>query len=462
MRDTGLERSPLTTNRRGDNRSPRRVLLLTSGLGLGHRRASDAIAQALTTTAPQTTIRELDFWSLMHPGVAESIQQIYLQVVQQHSDLYDRLYHLDEHTWRRIIEADMEPPREVLELTSVVLATRNVERILGRYPSDLFLFPTICAALPRGARGRLLPGALARSAALKTVWQRLRRRMLQQVRRFEPDVIVATQMVPAALVSALRSERELAQPTIGVLTDFGVHDFWVQPGTDLYCVPDAAMREAPFDPEQHGRIDVTGVPLMPAFENPPSAQEARTTLGLDAMRPVILVLGGGLGIGVDGVALRLLAGCPDVQVVVMTANNRDARSALAAVAASHRGRLSLRPWTESMAVYYAAASIVVGKPGGLTVAEALASGRPLLATRSLRGQEGFNVRYLERHGVGRLLDEAHVIEQVREWLADPSRLEAVQQRAQRLGRRDGARIVAEHALASAERYRVADVERRYL
>ena len=85
--DSDLERISVATGHRSAGRSPRRVLLLTSGLGMGHRRASDAIAQALTTLAPATKMRELDFWSLMHPGVAESIQQIYLQIVQQHPDL---------------------------------------------------------------------------------------------------------------------------------------------------------------------------------------------------------------------------------------------------------------------------------------------------------------------------------------------------------------------------------------
>ena len=53
--------------------------------------------------------------------------------------------------------------------------------------------------------------------------------------------------------------------------------------------------------------------------------------------------------------------------------------------------------------------MVVGKPGGLTVAEVLACGRPLLATRALGGQEGFNVRFLERHGVGRLVPEEALV-----------------------------------------------------
>jgi UDP-N-acetylglucosamine:LPS N-acetylglucosamine transferase len=465
MRDSTVERPALPSYGRGDDPAPRRVLLLTSGLGYGHRRASDAICQALAELSPESITSELDFWSLMNPGVAESIQQIYLALVQRHSALYDRVHRLDEHTWRRILESNMEPPAEVHELTEVILATASIgdhlDKVLGPYPSDLFLFPTVCAALPRSTRWHLLANALARAAVLKAVWARLKKRMLQHVRRFDPDVIVATQMVPAALVSALRVEHELAQPTLGVLTDFGVHDFWVQPGTDLYCVPDASMRGPPFEPAERARVDVTGVPLMPGFEDPPSAPEARTMLGLDPVRPVALVLGGGLGIGVDVVAARLLATFADLQIIVMTARNQSAQHALAHAAAASAGRLRVRDWSDSMSIYFAAASIVVGKPGGLTVAEALASGRPLLATRSRRGQEGFNVRFLEQHGVGRLLDDAELSEQVGAWLRDPQRLEAVQHEAQRLGRRDGARQVARQALEFADRYRESGLQEAY-
>lgn len=47
-----------------------------------------------------------------------------------------------------------------------------------------------------------------------------------------------------------------------------------------------------------------------------------------------------------------------------------------------------------------AADVVVAKPGGLAGAEAFACGRALMATHCLRGQQGFNVHFLEAHRVG--------------------------------------------------------------
>lgn len=90
-----------------------------------------------------------------------------------------------------------------------------------------------------------------------------------------------------------------------------------------------------------------------------------------------------------------------------------------------------------------AADVVVGKPGGLTVAEVLACGRPLLATRSLGGQENFNVRFLERHRVGRLVSEAALPETVEALLSDSIGLAQMKERAWSLGKREGADRIAD-------------------
>lgn len=429
------------------------MLLLTSGLGCGHVRALDALVAALSKRAPEATVRRLDFWSLMNPGIAASVQQMYLQLVQGSPDLYDRLHRLDQRTWRRILENDVEPPPEVRELVERILANGVggdlLSSALGPYPTDLVFYPTACATLPSSERRGLGAFALPRLAMLRWAWVRLQGRLERQVEAFDPDVVVSTQMVPAALLSAVKLDRGLALPSVGVLTDFGVHDFWVQPGTDVYCVPDASMIDARFDLARPGRVFATGIPLMPGFACPPSPVESRAMLGLDPDSPLVLVLGGGLGLGVDVIATRLLDALPGVQLVAMTGQNAVARAALVGPATRHEPRLVVCDWTERMEVFLAAADIVVGKAGGLTVGEALACGRPLVVAKSLRGQEGFNVDFLERHDVGRLVDERALAGQVAAWLSDPDALADRQARALELGRRDGADRVARLALELA-------------
>ncbi|MGH6628575.1 MAG: hypothetical protein ACREB3_02460, partial [Burkholderiales bacterium] len=69
-----------------------RVLLLTSTLGSGHLRAAQAVEAALLERAPGAIVQLMDFGSLMDAGVAQTVRRAYLRLVQEHPELYDRIY----------------------------------------------------------------------------------------------------------------------------------------------------------------------------------------------------------------------------------------------------------------------------------------------------------------------------------------------------------------------------------
>jgi hypothetical protein len=121
----------------------------------------------------------------------------------------------------------------MIRFTKIVLtmSASLFEWALGPYASDLLLYPTACAAMPTSSRERAGNNvALLRLALLKWAFLRLQSRMEQRLVAFQPDVIVATQMVPAALVSAckIHTRRWAHVPLIGVLT-ISAHDYWRSP-----------------------------------------------------------------------------------------------------------------------------------------------------------------------------------------------------------------------------------------
>ena len=437
----------------GPARTTPRVLLLTSTLGSGHLRAAQAVEAALLERCPAAEIQTLDFWSLMDEGIAQAVRQTYLRLVQERPELYDRIFQLDERTWRRILESNQAPPPSLAEGLALLAATGGVgkaqpEPNVGRYALDRVLFRLFCAVLPKRTSSR--NRALVRGALVTWGRMRLARRLDARLRAFRPDVVVATSMSSAALLSFIKTRRALGIPALGVLTDFGMHDFWIQPGIDGYCIAHESIAGLQNLASEPSRLLATGIPLMPGFRNPPNPREARLQLRLEADASVVIVLGGGLGLGVDAIAERLLARPGHLQMLVLVGRNAAARKSLAPLAGRYPGRLSVYDWTEQMEVFIRAADVVVGKPGGLTVAEALACGRPLLATRSLRGQEGFNVRFLEQHGVGWLVPEDELVERIESLLANRDELARIQQRAWTLGKRDAAARIAESVLAFAQ------------
>lgn len=430
----------------------RRVLVLTSGLGSGHARAAEAIQRAWHAVDPQTIVHTLDFWSLMDSDVAQAIQQGYLRLVTEHPALYERAYRLDQRSWRSLLTGGAVPE----PLQSVL---RTFPRNAFRAPPhrdgnriDRWVFLALLATFKEGASG--WPGGILRGGLLSLACLRLMLRLRARILAFEPEVIVVNQIWPAALLSPLKTSGAVAVPVLGVLTDYGVHALWKQPGIDHYCVASADMvatlRAAGV---KDSRIWVTGIPLMPGFRHPPSMTEARQALGLEPSHAVVLLLGGGLGLGLEVVAKQVLAIGTEVQLLVVAGRNRAVLKSLAPLTAASP-LMRVYPWTECMELFMRAADVVVGKPGGLTVAEAMACERPLMATRALRGQEGFNVHFLEAHGVGCLIPEEVLDATVAALLADRQQLARMQERTWKLGRRDSAERVVGIATALAKAHAV--------
>lgn len=436
---------------RGSMEHAPRILLLTSGLGTGHSRAMRAVEQAVLERAPAAVIRVVDFWSLINVEVGHAIQQTYLKLVTEHSDLYHRLYQLDQHSWRNILERGAPLPELLHELRALlVLPAEPSLAHTERHWFDRLLFRQLLAILERDMLSADIPfREFWQQAIVHRSWALLTRRLQRVIERFAPDCMVATQVNMAALAARIKTLRPLRVPLVGVITDYGVHDFWLQPQIDVYCIPDHSMLSA-LQSRPGNAVAVTGMPLGPGFRHLPAPLEARAELGLPPHRPIVLLLGGGLGIGIERAIHTLLAALPrhdPPQLIVLAGRNGRLQSSLwtdaRARTALASGALRVEGWTERVATFLRAADLVVGKPGGLTTAEVLAAGRPLLFTSSLGGQEAFNVAYLQARGAGQLVDESQLAPRVFGLLANRFALQGLQSRALALGRNDGAERVAD-------------------
>ena len=91
--------------------------------------------------------------------------------------------------------------------------------------------------------------------------------------------------------------------------------------------------------------------------------------------------------------------------------------------------------------------IVISKPGGITVSEALAKGLPVLIVNPIPGQEEMNALHLVKHKVAVKLDNMQDLEIfVKEFLSNPSALKNMQDRARAFSRPGSATEIAETVL----------------
>jgi processive 1,2-diacylglycerol beta-glucosyltransferase len=271
-------------------------------------------------------------------------------------------------------------------------------------------------------------------------------RFLSMMDDFAPDAVICTQAYSLGLICEHRRQTGRAFPVFGVVTDFRPHRFWIQDGTVEYVVPtpDAADRLGSLGVAR-ARLRVLGIPIHPAFAVRGGEREPRKG------RHRVLVMGGSQGLGVKYRTIRLLDGADTPFVIdVVTGMNERLRREVLRHRDSFRHPLRVRGFSRSVARLMRQADLLVSKPGGLTCAEAMASGLPMLVVRPLPGQEAGNLDVLVRQGAALHLEsDRDVRAAVDALLQNPERLAALRRNAARLARPGAARDIAREVLAAA-------------
>jgi processive 1,2-diacylglycerol beta-glucosyltransferase len=301
------------------------------------------------------------------------------------------------------------------------------------------LISLICSSHERGVSRKIILRSIL--ILMRTV---LVNRLQEAVAQFSPDIIISTQMYPANLLAHAKKKNNSRNiPTLGIITDLGLHGSWVQAATDIYCV---GCNELSGQLLQRGisqqRIHLTGIPLMPQFKRPPDIESARRKLGIDPRRKTIVVTGGQYGIGIVEAVHDLVKSNADYLTLVTTGQSPTEMDSLKRLAARHSSQIRVLDWIEDMSTVLSAADVIVGKPGGLSVSESLACGRPFFATCSLGGQEKHNIDFLTRQGVGGAVKPQDLAQTLKLTLASDSELDAMKNRAYALGQRNGADKIA--------------------
>ena len=171
---------------------------------------------------------------------------------------------------------------------------------------------------------------------------------------------------------------------------------------------------------------------------------------LDPAKPILLVAGGTLGLSpAAAVVRRLLQLDREFQAIVVCGKNEDVKKEIEAITSEQKGRFRVLGFTPEMPDLLGAATLLLSKPGGLTTAEALARGLPMVILDPIGGQEERNSDVLLEAGAAVKCTEVTVLNhKLQRLLDDPARIAAMSENARKLGRPDAADAIARIVLES--------------
>ncbi|HEY9084502.1 MAG TPA: glycosyltransferase [Candidatus Tyrphobacter sp.] len=361
-----------------------RVLFLSANVGVGHSSAANAVSVALDEISPGTQTLVVDSYRYAALVVSGVVSGGYLQMVQTIPQMYRFLYHRAERA------------------------------------TEVGPFRTWAHQFTAGNLHGL-------------------------IQRERPDIVVCTHAFPCGTMAEYKAAYPDAPPVLGIVTDFAVHGFWVHADVDAYAVATESIREALVARGVPAKkVVATGIPVHPRFARSvePRAQ-LRLRLGLPLQRPVILLMGGGLGLGPLERMLRAIERLETpAAVVAIAGRNGRVERRLAAIAQGLSLPVRVLGFVENVYDYMHACDALVTKPGGLTVAEALVAKVPMVLSRPLPGQEERNSRLLVETGcavrVRRLGELPGALDTL---LSDAERRERMVIAASALGRPNAAREI---------------------
>ncbi|WP_424950517.1 MGDG synthase family glycosyltransferase [Deinococcus sp.] len=372
---------------------PLRVFEFSAAFGGGHAQASDALSLALEALIPQLIRTQGDFVSYLNRFERLWTLDLYSYWLEYAPGGYRWFY-----TWT---DSEQEPK-----------FITNTFNYLG------------------------LPGLLRDLAAA------------------QPGLVLSSFPTNVALADTAR--RRLGQHFLNVLavTDYRVHHHWARPEADLLLV---ASEEAKGQMMHWGRrwgldesrVAVTGIPISARFtplldRTPEQVAALRVRHGLRPGVPLLVVSTGGKGTYPTlGRLLGVLSNLGRPVQVIVTSGRGPKGVERVGGATLHRTGFTL-----DFPELLAAADLVVGKAGGLTVAETTALGVPMVVYEPIPGQEEYNAEYLLTHAAGLWPRDAHELRRALLNMLDPDERARHSRAARVLGVPDAADRAARAVLAA--------------
>ena len=212
------------------------------------------------------------------------------------------------------------------------------------------------------------------------------------------NYIFSTHFMSTEISAALKEKGHIVSYIITCVTDFDVHRFWLADGVDFYTVASdwtkEKMKKIGISEE---KVLVTGIPVNERFQGPFNKPALQAALGLNPDMFTVLIATGSFGIGPIEQIIQSLKG---IQVVVVCGHGQKLYRRLNA---KQYENVRIFGLVDNMHELMAVVDVMVTKPGGLSISEALVCQLPLIFFNVIPGQERFNVRIIRAIRSGELL-----------------------------------------------------------
>ena len=231
-------------------------------------------------------------------------------------------------------------------------------------------------------------------------------KLIPTINSEKPDVIISTHPFITEMISYLKSTGITTVPLICLMTDYGSHRAWIADKVDAYVVSTKDMiPEMVAEGVDKNKIYPFGIPVKDVFFDKEDRPALLKSFGLDPNLPTVLIMAGSFGVtNIKKIYRKICQSNSKFQLIVITGKNKHLYTSLSAEVSCSSKVTKLIYYTDKVEEYMHASDLLITKPGGMTVSEALACNIPLAIFDAIPGQEEQNAEFLLTHNKAVKLD----------------------------------------------------------
>lgn len=403
-----------------------RVLILSAKTGGGHMRAAEALKEVIKTSDSDTEVKIVDGLAYVSRSFNRFVVDAYKYSATKTPAVYGMFYRL----------SNKDNP-----------SYKIVQKINGKFA----------------------------------------KRFLSLLSSFRPDVVVTTHPFPSIMLSRLREKGLTNIPIISIITDFAPHKAYLNPCISHYIVSSEQMVDELVKlGVDRSIIHPVGIPIDPIFyKQDENKEKSMIKLGFDPKMKTVLIMAGSFGVtdilkiyeNINEIDL-------DFQIIVITGRNKKLFDEFNSILSVNENMRVGEPepnfddekevtrrqtkinvtkptkliyFTDEVYRYMHISDLIITKPGGLTVSEALASCLPMAIFKAIPGQETDNSEYLCNNNLAIEIKKSTAADTVYQLLKYPERLLSMRESCSRLNNRNSALKVYEVIKEAAAEMNGSDV-----
>lgn len=249
---------------------------------------------------------------------------------------------------------------------------------------------------------------------------------IEEIVDFEnASLIISTHPLLVDVISSLKGDGILNIPFLSVVTDFLPHQSYISDNVDAYLVGSAYTKNGivarGISPDN---VFSYGIPIKRIFREDVVTEKKEDIF-------TILLMGGSMGVSSIKKALKNLLNIEDkLKIIVVCGNNDTLKNSLDDKYSEYIPDKSIQilGFTDKIPELMELSDVIVTKPGGLTVTEALTKNIPMIIPYFIPGQEEENAEVLVNAGAAIKIDNLKELDEVVSVLMnDPSKINWLKQ-----------------------------------